>query len=141
VQSTRQTIQNQLVAWQTARVKSAVDLLAPDGSEIRLLVQVAGGSLVHCTLPPGKVTRAVQHRTVEEVWLCTAGHGQLWRRGAEGEEVTELESGVAVSIPLGTRFQFRASNEAPLELIITTMPPWPGNQEAVAVIGAWEPTT
>jgi mannose-6-phosphate isomerase-like protein (cupin superfamily) len=128
------------VAWQTARVKERFDLLAPDGSEIRLLVQVPGGSMVHCRLPSGTVTQAVQHRTVDEVWLCTAGRGQLWRRDSEGEEVVELEAGVAVSIPLGTRFQFRAPADSSLEVAITTMPPWPGPDEAVAVDGTWAPS-
>ncbi len=144
MQSTRHTRQNQRVPlpWQTARLKPSYDVLAPDGSEIRLLVEVAGGSLVHCTLPPGQVTQAVQHRTVEEVWLCVGGKGQLWRASSEdaSQETTPLEPGVAVTIPLGTRFQFRAATDAPLELVITTMPPWPGEDEAVAVGGAWTPT-
>jgi mannose-6-phosphate isomerase-like protein (cupin superfamily) len=128
------------VTWQTAAVReqSEYDVLAPDGSEIRLLVQVGGGSLVHCTLRPGGVTRAVQHRTVEEVWFCVAGRGQLWRSqdGAQ-DEVIELQPGVAVTIPLGTRFQFRASSAEPLEIVMTTMPPWPGAEEAISVEGRW----
>jgi mannose-6-phosphate isomerase-like protein (cupin superfamily) len=128
------------VTWQTARVKADRDVLAPDGSEIRLLLQLRGGSLVHCSLPPGGVTRAVRHRNVEEVWFCTAGRGQVWRRSAEAEETVDVEPGVALSIPLGTSFQFRASGPEPLEIVITTMPPWPGPDEAVAVDGPWEPT-
>ena len=56
------------------------DVLAPDGSEIRLLAQTGRGSMVHCTLPPGRVSVAVAHRTVEEVWYCLEGAGQVWRR-------------------------------------------------------------
>jgi mannose-6-phosphate isomerase-like protein (cupin superfamily) len=121
-------------------VKQDRDTLAPDGSEIRLLVGVAGGGMAHCTLPPGRVTTAVRHRSVEEVWFCTAGRGQVWRRSAEAEETVDVEPGVALSIPLGTSFQFRASGPEPLEIVITTMPPWPGPDEAVAVDGPWEPT-
>jgi mannose-6-phosphate isomerase-like protein (cupin superfamily) len=124
--------------WQTASVQPAYDVLAPDGSEIRLLVQVKAGSLVHCTLPPGAVTQAVEHRTVEEVWYCLAGRGQLWRAGPDAaEEITDLVPGVAISLPLGTRFQFRASEPERLEVVITTLPPWPGEDEAVAVEGRW----
>ena len=130
-----------LVTWQTARVGRQYDALAPDGSEIRLLVQLDGGSMVHCTLRPGCVTRAVRHRTVEEVWLCLAGRGQLWRHSAGSEEVTELEPGVAVTIPLGAEFQFRTVGDAALEVAITTMPPWPGDDEAVPVQGTWQPTS
>jgi mannose-6-phosphate isomerase-like protein (cupin superfamily) len=122
--------------WQTRRLGPGYDLLAPDGSEIRLLVSVPSGSLVHCTLRPGQVTQAVRHRTVEEVWYCLVGHGQVWRRSAQGEETVAVEPGVALTIPRGVSFQFRTTGSRPLELVITTMPPWPGPDEAVAVDGA-----
>ena len=128
------------VNWQTARVGPSYDALAPDGSEIRLLVETKAGSMAHCTLRPGQVTIAVHHRTVEEVWFCTAGTGELWRRSSQGAEFIQLEPGVAATIPLGTEFQFRATGAAPLELVITTMPPWPGQQEAVRVQGTWQPS-
>jgi mannose-6-phosphate isomerase-like protein (cupin superfamily) len=97
--------------------------------------------MVHCALQPGQVTRAARHRSVEEVWYCLAGAGQLWRRSAYSEEVVDLAPGIAVSIPLGVSFQFRTSGAQPLELVITTIPPWPGEAEAVFVEGAWESTT
>src|SRR5579859_1080480 len=99
-------VHNRRMPWQTRRMAAAPDLLAPDGSEIRVLVQVPRGSMVHCTLQPGQVTRAVQHRTVEEVWLCVGGSGQVWRqvRGdaqrERPEEVVNVEPGVALTIPL-----------------------------------------
>jgi mannose-6-phosphate isomerase-like protein (cupin superfamily) len=129
------------VAWQTAQVAPAYDLLAPDGSEIRLLLRVGGGSMVHCRLRPGQVTQAVRHRTVEEVWFCVGGAGQIWRRDADAEDVTDLEPGVSVSIPRGTAFQFRATGDEPLDVLITTMPPWPGPDEAVVVDGTWPSTS
>src|SRR5579864_7533935 len=128
------------VSWQTAEVRANYDVLAPDGSEIRLLVQTARGSLVYCTLAPGQVTAAVRHRTVEEVWFCTSGTGELWRRSSQAEEIVGLVPGLAATIPLGTEFQFRATSAAPLEILITTMPPWPGADEAIAVDGIWQPT-
>jgi mannose-6-phosphate isomerase-like protein (cupin superfamily) len=130
------------VTWQTAHLGRDYDALAPDGSEIRLLVHVRGGSLVHCTLRPGDVTRAVRHKTVEEVWLCLAGRGQLWRHApqADVEELTQLAPGTGLSIPLGTHFQFKSEGDEPLEIAITTMPPWPGDDEAVPVDGKWPPT-
>jgi mannose-6-phosphate isomerase-like protein (cupin superfamily) len=95
--------------------------------------------MVYCTLPPGQVTRPVQHRSVEEVWLCVSGSGQLWRRdpATKAEEIVDLEPGVAASIPLRTAFQFRAIGEKPLEVVMTTMPPWPGPSEAVPAEGIW----
>ena len=130
------------MSWQTTHIGRDYDALAPDGSEIRLLVQVRGGSLVHCTLRPGHVTRAVRHKTVEEVWLCLAGHGQVWRHSPETnlDEIAEMTRGTSLSIPLGTHFQFRASGDEPLEIAITTMPPWPGDHEAEPVEGKWQPS-
>jgi mannose-6-phosphate isomerase-like protein (cupin superfamily) len=119
------------VDWQTSRVNPDYDDLAPDGSEIRLLVSVRGGSMVHCTLRPGQVTQAVRHRSVEEVWYCLTGSGQVWRRTNDTDEVVELSPGIALSMPLGVDFQFRATGRQPLEIVITTMPPWPGADEAI----------
>jgi mannose-6-phosphate isomerase-like protein (cupin superfamily) len=120
------------------RLGQTYDVLAPDGSEIRLLVSLNGGSMVHCTLPPGQVTQAVRHRTVEEMWFCVAGSGQVWRKSPSQQDIVDVEPGVALSIPLGTAFQFRTTGAQPLELLITTLPPWPGPDEAVAVDGVWE---
>jgi mannose-6-phosphate isomerase-like protein (cupin superfamily) len=128
------------VTWQTTRVAPTHDVLAPDGSEIRVLVQARGGSMVHCKLAPGQVTRAVRHRTVEELWFCIAGRGQVWRKSADGEETVDIERGVALSIPLGVAFQFRAVGAEPLEIVIATMPPWPGDDEAVGMDGHWRVT-
>jgi mannose-6-phosphate isomerase-like protein (cupin superfamily) len=128
-----------MMAWDTRRVPEARDALAPDGSEIRLLPSLERGSMVHCTLPAGAVTQAVQHRTVDELWFCLSGTGQLWRRDADREETVDLTAGVAASLPVGAAFQFRATGSVPLELVIVTMPPWPGDSEAVPVEGAWPP--
>jgi mannose-6-phosphate isomerase-like protein (cupin superfamily) len=127
------------MAWDTRQVPERADALAPDGSEIRLLPSLERGSMVHCRLQPGAVTRAVQHRSVDELWLCLSGTGQLWRRDGQAEETVDLVAGVAISLPVGTAFQFRANGAAPLELVIVTMPPWPGEAEAVPVEGAWTP--
>jgi mannose-6-phosphate isomerase-like protein (cupin superfamily) len=121
----------------TRRLPDAPDTLAPDGSEIRLLVALTRGSMVHCTLPPGGVSRAVRHRTVEELWCVVGGRGELWRRRGEREETVALAPGVALSLPAGTHFQFRTLGGGPLEVVIVTMPPWPGEEEAERVAGRW----
>ncbi|HEX2529225.1 MAG TPA: hypothetical protein VHL31_23370 [Geminicoccus sp.] len=51
----------------TCMIAAEPDTLAPDGSEIRFLPQLKGGSMVHCRVPAGGTTLAVRHRTVEEV--------------------------------------------------------------------------
>lgn len=47
---------------------------------------------------------------------------------------------MALTIPLGTHFQFRAHGGEPLAVIGVTMPPWPGDAEALRVAGPWTPT-
>jgi mannose-6-phosphate isomerase-like protein (cupin superfamily) len=124
-------------SWQTTRLRQEYDTLAPDGSEIRFLATVSAGSTVHCTLPPGGVTQAVRHRTVEESWFFLSGEGEVWRRQGTVEEITPVGAGIALTIPLGTDFQFRTLGKEPLVFVITTMPPWPGPDEAIAVSGRW----
>lgn len=51
-----------------------------------------------------------------------------------------LTPGLSLSIPVGTRFQFRADEGAALAAVGVTMPPWPGADEAYEVEGRWEPT-
>lgn len=124
----------------TIRQAAAPDTFAPDGSEIRLLGQLATGSMVHCRLPPGGCSSPIRHRTVEEVWYVIGGAGELWRRQDGREEVVALVPGISATIPLGTDFQFRATGPAGLEVVIVTMPPWPGADEAVPTPGCWPVT-
>jgi mannose-6-phosphate isomerase-like protein (cupin superfamily) len=121
----------------TRQLGEAYDVLAPDTSEIRLLVGTIRGSLAHGTLVPGRVSLAITHRTVEEVWYVTAGRGQVWRKQGGRELVVDVEPGTALTIPTGTHFQFRASGPEPLTFVMCTMPPWPGEQEAVRVPDHW----
>ena len=64
----------------------------------------------------------------------------MWRAHGEREEVVAVEPGIALTLPVGTRFQFRAIGADPLAAIGVTMPPWPGEDEAVSVDGRWPPT-
>lgn len=113
------------------------DVLAPDGSEVRILTATARGSMAHFSLRPGQVAKAVAHRTIEEIWYVTAGHGRMWRCLGEEETIVELRPGLSLTLPVGTRFQFRCDGEAPLEALGVAMPPWPGEDEAFAVEGPW----
>lgn len=112
-------------------------IIAPDGSEIRELVAGGRASMVHCTLPAGGVSLAVRHRTVDELWFVMGGQGEVWRK-LEGEEaVVAVGPGSALDIPLGARFQFRNTGDEPLVILIATMPPWPGADEAPKVADHW----
>jgi len=122
---------------------AAPDAIAPDGSEVRLLLGTARGDMVHFTLAAGECAHAVRHRSVDEIWYVTSGQGEMWRRDEHGERVVELVAGTCITIPVGTQFQFRAARGGdgePLCIVAVTMPPWPGVEEAVIVDGVWSPT-
>jgi mannose-6-phosphate isomerase-like protein (cupin superfamily) len=117
------------------------DAVAPDGSDVRLLLGLGRGSMAHFSLAPGGVSVPVYHRTVEEIWYVVAGWGEMWRRHGDREEVLGLEAGMCLTIPLGTHFQFRTIGGATLEAVGITMPPWPGDGEAIrSVHQKWQPT-
>jgi mannose-6-phosphate isomerase-like protein (cupin superfamily) len=116
------------------------DVLAPDGSEVRILLALAGGSMAHFSLPAGKVSRAVRHVTVGEIWYVLGGRGEFWREKDGREDIVPVAAGICLTVPLGTAFQFRAASDTPLTAVAITMPPWPGPDEAVFVEGAWVAT-
>jgi mannose-6-phosphate isomerase-like protein (cupin superfamily) len=126
-----------MTLFETLALADAPLVKAPDGSDVRPLLSLAGGSLAHFELEPGKTSIAVAHRTVEESWFVIGGHGEMWRKQVEREEVVELAAGVSLTIPVGTSFQFRSFGPQPLAIIAITMPPWPGAEEAYAVGGKW----
>ncbi len=110
------------------------DAIAPDGSEITLLVTEARrASLVEVRLPAGRTSLPVRHRTVEEISYFLAGRGRVWRRPPEGEGmVEEVGPGSVLTIPTGWTFQFQAGDED-LRFLCYTSPPWPGDEEAERV--------
>ena len=95
--------------FSTLRLPAEPTALAPDGSDVRVLLGLAAGGMAHFELAAGMTSVAVTHRTVEEIWFVLSGRGEMWRKQGEREEIVALEPGVCVSIPLGTDFQFRAS--------------------------------
>jgi mannose-6-phosphate isomerase-like protein (cupin superfamily) len=129
-----------MAGFTTKRLPLRHDAMAPDGSAVRVLLELKGGGMAHFELAPGQTSRAVVHRTVEEIWFFLSGHGEMWRKQEGEEEMVKVESGVCLTIPLGTHFQFRSFGPEPLSALGATMPPWPGEGEAILVQGKWEPT-
>jgi mannose-6-phosphate isomerase-like protein (cupin superfamily) len=115
------------------------DVLAPDGSEVRILLSLAGGSMAHFQLPAGHVSRAVRHRTVEEIWYILSGQGEMWRSADGQDQTITLTPGTCLTIPVRTSFQFRCIGNEPLAAIAITMPPWTNSEEAEFVTGIWQP--
>lgn len=115
-------------------------VVAADGSDVRVLLALKGGSMAHFSLQAGQIASAVTHRTVEEVWYVVEGRGEMWRKQGGVEETITLAPGICLTIPLGTHFQFRAAADQALGAVCVTMPPWPADpaaDEAVSVAGPW----
>lgn len=112
---------------------------APDGSDVRVLLNSRHGGMAHFEFPPGETSQAVRHRTVDELWYFVRGRGRMWT-SAGADDGFDVHAGVCVSIPVGTLFQVRSFGFAPLAAIGATMPQWPGEGEAEFVTGPWEPT-
>ena len=127
-----------------------VDAVAPDGSEVRLLIDHRHGagraSLCEVILAAGQVSRPVWHRQVEEVWYVLEGQGLVWRCPTDADPASiapvSVGPGDALTIPAGWPFQFRAQEGMPLRFLCYTSPPWPGPDEAQPAEqgGPWEAT-
>jgi mannose-6-phosphate isomerase-like protein (cupin superfamily) len=128
-----------MTSFETMTLPQAPDVLAPDGSQVRILLRLQGGSMAHFRLEPGQTSIAVAHRSVEELWYVVSGRGEMWRKQTDRDETVQLAAGSCVSIPVGTAFQFRCIGGDPFESVAVTMPPWPDADEAYAVDGAWQP--
>jgi mannose-6-phosphate isomerase-like protein (cupin superfamily) len=124
-------------SW-TADVRERIDKIAPDGSEIRLLLDDDAGGFAHCSLKQGLCSEAIKHKTVDEIWFVLGGKGTIWRRSEAGQAAEDLlRPGRCITIPVGISFQFRAEAESPLRIGIATFPKWPGDDEAQSVDGPW----
>jgi mannose-6-phosphate isomerase-like protein (cupin superfamily) len=133
----RRPLVGPISAWQRQDLPKQPDCPAPDGSEIRLLLECPAGGLCHCSLPSGMTSVAVRHKTVQEVWYVLRGNGEIWRAMDGEAEITALAKNTCVTLPVGTSFQFRSAGPEPLEILIGTFPRWPGAEEAVPVKGHW----
>jgi mannose-6-phosphate isomerase-like protein (cupin superfamily) len=129
-----------MTAFETTRLSPLPDAIAPDGSDVRVLLSLSGGSVAHFALAAGEISVPVAHHTVEEIWFFVQGRGEIWRKQGDRKEIVPVDRGVCITIPCGTHFQFRALGDEPLAAIGVTMPPWPGEGEAYRVHGPWPPT-
>jgi mannose-6-phosphate isomerase-like protein (cupin superfamily) len=123
----------------TLTLQDKYDVIAPDGSEVRILLSAQGGSMAHFRLPAGQVSRAVRHRTVDEIWYVLSGQGEMWRSIGGQDDIAILAPGTCLTIEAGVTFQFRAGGAEPLAAVAITMPPWPGEGEAEILAGMWDP--
>ena len=118
-------------------LRSDFDALAPDGSQIHPLARGERASLCQCVLPPHTTSRAIQHKSVEEIWWILSGAAQVWREGFNDGKPIDVNAGTSLVIPPQTAFQYRNISATSLKIAITTSPPWPGDTEAVTATGPW----
>jgi mannose-6-phosphate isomerase-like protein (cupin superfamily) len=129
------------VPFDTKQLPAGVDAIAPDGSDVRILVGLPAGSCAHFSLAARQASVPVRHRTISEIWYFVSGLGLMWRSYDGRSETVEVRAGTSITIPVGTAFQFRSTSDEPLVAVGVTMPPWPGPGEAEIVPeGAWPPT-
>jgi hypothetical protein len=76
--------------FDTMQLRGVPDVVAPDGSDVRVLLQLGCGGMAHFELGAGRVSRAVAHHSVDEIWYILRGQGQMWRRQADRQETVPL---------------------------------------------------
>src|SRR3954471_17024465 len=92
----------------TTRLPKAPAAVAPDGTDVRLLLQLKQGSFAHFELAPGRTSFAVAHRTIEEIWFFLAGRGQVWRRNRCRRRQSRSMQASASQFPSGPSSSFVA---------------------------------
>ncbi len=74
---------------------------------MRVLLGLPGGGMAEFELSAGRVSAAITHRTVEEIWYVLTGRGEMWRPQGSLEEVVAREPGVCHRLPAGPPLPFR----------------------------------
>jgi len=64
-----------MTPFDTKQLPAERSAVAPDGSDVRILLGLKGGGMAHFELAPNDISKAVIHRTVEEIWYCVGGRG------------------------------------------------------------------
>lgn len=114
----------------------APDATAPDGAEIRVLIDRPQGatrlSLAEASVKPGERTACVSHRTIEEIWYIVRGTGVFHRLSLDGgeEQAVKVAPGDALLVPTGYRFWVENTGPTDLVFLCCDTPPWPGAGEA-----------
>lgn len=101
------------------------DANSPDGSaEIGNLLSSPQGDLTHAVCPAGAVSSVHELPELYEAYYILAGRVEIWRQTADREGVTTLRPGRWVEMPPGTRFQYRAHQDASLIFLVVVLPTW-----------------
>ena len=105
------------------RLEDREAFITADGSQIRELAGIPSGnaanqSVAEATVPAGADTIEHYHRTTEEIYLFTNGHGRMRLRDDE----FDVRAGDCVVIAPGARHKLWASDEGELVLLCCCAP-------------------
>src|SRR6267143_1482932 len=76
-----------MMDFATKRLPQVPDVVAPDGSDVRVLARTGRGGMAHFELAPGRASDAIRHRTVDEIWFVLSGRGEIWRKQRDRDEI------------------------------------------------------
>src|SRR5258708_19552707 len=99
--------------FDTMRLPGVPDVAAPDGSDVRVLLQLDRGGMAHFELGAGRTSVAVAHHSVDEIWYILRGHGEMWRRQGDRRGAGPLQPGTSPSTPPPPPLPFPAPPPAP----------------------------
>jgi hypothetical protein len=66
-----------MTPFSTLQLPQAPTVVAPDGSDVRVLLGLQGGGMAHFSLAARQVASAVTHWTVEEIWFVLLRRGRV----------------------------------------------------------------
>ena len=90
----------------TTTLPDKPDQKPPAGADIRFIMDGITGGMIHSTVQPHQINRAVVHATVSEFWYILEGYGEIWRDDGAENSVTTLRPGMSIDIPVGMAFQY-----------------------------------
>jgi mannose-6-phosphate isomerase-like protein (cupin superfamily) len=102
-----------VAVFQTKHLPMDRMAIAPDGSDVRVLLGLASGGMAHFELGPGQISKAVTHRSVEEIWYFLSGRGQMWRRQNGEASIVDVYPAYVSRYPLALTFSFAHSATSP----------------------------
>ncbi len=120
---------------------AAPDAIAPDGIEIRALIDEPQGarklSICEGSLKPNERSLKVYHTLYEEIWYFLRGAGvfHLHAPGRADEEAIPVAEGDAIHIPPRHGFWVENTGEGDLVFLLCGAPPWGNGQE----VHSWPP--
>ena len=123
--------------FETKKLPEKRDGVAPDGFDVKILLNATRGGLAYFEFAANKTSKARAHHNVEEIWYFLTGQGKIWRKLNDHEEIIPIEPGMCITIPTGTHFQLHSIGPEPLSAIGITMPNWLGPEEWYEVQGKW----